>query len=373
MLSCTSAAAPEKRIDQYLPQRDVHGAPVIEHAKLVPVFFADDPSSAKLDDLTRKLVVSSYWGALAEYGVGTATVGPAIHLKATAPPAGQNPDDWMLAAVNQAPATLSTPDESTVYVLFWPSGSPFTLASVGASCKDLGGYHGALSQGDRVLPYAVVLECLQTPSYRAGGVVLGIDLVTDAAVHEIVETVTDPRASFRHLPEEFGAYEVVGGGVEIGDMCTALPLLRPADIGYAVPRVWSDRAARAGSDPCVPEGVGPYFLGVPTGGETVEIQRTNRIARGYVVPLGESRTIDVKLVAQDSPGSGAQMTVSAIAALDQDSIPKLGFAWDRTGGMPGDVLHLTVTALTDKTSAFFVKAMRGGDATYAPAVVVPRR
>ena len=166
----------------------------------------------------------------------------------------------------------------------------------------------------------------------------------------------------------------MGEGSELGDLCVFMPLSRPPDIGAAAQRYWSNQAARAGSDPCVPTGLAPYFLAVPKADAKVRVG-AGRYANGLVVPFGESRTIEVKLVAQDGAAPPGPIVVSAfqLSSIKMDAPPSLDFAWDRTVGAPGDVLHLTVKAVAQKSvSKFFVKATRDGDSTWAPAVVVPR-
>lgn len=67
--------------------------------------------------------------------------------------------------------------------------------------------------------------------------------------------------------------------------------------------------------------------------------------KAIVIPPGQSKTIDVQLFST-GPTSGP-WTVAASSFAYNTAAPydaaDLAFAWDRTSGQNGDVLHLTIT------------------------------
>jgi hypothetical protein len=159
-------------------------------------------------------------------------------------------------------------------------------------------------------------------------------------------------------------------------MCLRVPGVRPDDLGYHVPRVWSNRAARAGQDACVPGATVPYFLAVVEGGERLVVD--NEGAKGFPLGAGESRILDVKLLASDTSHSADAIGVTAVEAVTLqagNADPELTFAFDRPQGLVGETLRMTVTRKSGSSSAmraFFLKATRGADTTYSPWLIVGR-
>ena len=82
------------------------------------------------------------------------------------------------------------------------------------------------------------------------------DVMTGASTHEFIEAATDPFASnpaYATADEQHFFYDLMPLS-EIGDMCTfeSDSFIKPAEIGYAVQRVWSNKLAKAGASPCAP-------------------------------------------------------------------------------------------------------------------------
>ena len=124
-------------------------------------------------------------------------------------------------------------------------------------------------------------------------------------------------------------------------------LFHPTGYDYTVQRVWSNKAAAAGQDPCVPAAPGPYFNSAPVLDDTItmSLQGQSVATKGVSIPIGQSKTIELDLFS-DGP-TGGPWTVQAIDltnALQQASATALTFTFDKTNGQNGDKLHMTITA-----------------------------
>ena len=349
------------------------GGAVLKNPRLVPVYFADDDASitAAVTDFASKLGASDYWKQTTEeYGVGPATSDAPIQLMETAT---QNLDDtaiqaWLAGKLNMNDPAFGTPDENTLYVLVYPQTT--TIAMQGASsCKDFGGYHSNITldaaHNTLNVAYAVIPSCGNFDGFTA------VDAVTATTSHEIIEAATDP------YPMTMPAYGQVDnnhiywmfalGGGETGDMCAQFKdaFGKLPELPYVVQRSWSNKAASAGHDPCVPSPVGQaYFNSVPVlpdqltlggGGQTLKV-------KGVKIPVGEQRTIDVDLYS-DAPTSGPWTVEALDISAIQGGSPSLDFSWDRTTGVNGEKLHLTITPLKAnqyKAEIFFVRSVLDG-------------
>src|ERR1700733_7407877 len=235
------------------PQVANLGGVVMASPKIVPVFFAgDDPMIlAALTDFTKKVGGTDYWKAAAtEYGVGPATGADPIQLTAADAPPTTIDDSaiqlWLAAKLNGNDPAFGTPDENTIYTIFYPQGVTITLGGVQAvpdagvaeggtdggtdaatppgaqaSCQTFGGYHQNIAldaaHGGKVVAYAVVPRC---PTF---GGLTGIDVLTGAGSHELLEAATDPfpltTPAFAQVDDAHLYWESLLGGGEIGDLC----------------------------------------------------------------------------------------------------------------------------------------------------------
>jgi len=356
-----------------VPQVTSVGGPVLTHAKIVPVFFPSDAWQAKITGFLGKYVPSSHWVEMVgEYGVSTATVSAEVVL-ATAP--AKTLDDteiqtWLQGQLDGTHPEWPAPDDSTLYVLFYPTTTSITLSG-STSCKTFGGYHGDVAMpSTQKVAYAVIPRC--SSSFTPLTVTLS---------HELVEAATDPYVNLLPAYEQLDpihmAWMLSSSGGEIGDMCEYDPLAPYAvpDLGNAViQRSWSNLQAAAYHDPCVPQIAGStYFNSVPVlpdmipvtipdlpglgplAGKTISVE-------GVKIPKGESRTIDVNLFS-DGP-TGGPWSVEAVDTLSERGFgsPTLAFAWDATEGQNGQTLHLTITAIAKSfigASAFQIHSSMG--------------
>jgi len=314
------------------PQVVSSGGPVVAAPHVVPVFFSGDELQPKLEELLGTLATSTYWSAVtAEYGVGALTVGASI-VSTDMPPATDDAlQAWLAAQPGAGPSTL--------FAVYYPSTASLTIHGK-KSCEQFDGYHhDAKTTAGGAFPFAVIMRCESGPS--------ALDAVTKSTSHELVEAATDPfyytKPAFASADRDHAAWTLATVG-EVGDMCELESQDGVRLGGFLVQRSWSNTAAAAGHDPCLPALAEPYFAAAPIMVEDVPVDDgLGSTTKGIKVPVGESRTVDIAL---HSDGKTAAWRVdakdsSAIFGGDKE----LELTLDRKTGVSGDVLHLTIKAL----------------------------
>jgi hypothetical protein len=340
-----------------VPQVVAGTGPILTHAVVIPAFFATDALQAKVEALLGKYIPSAHWAEmLAEYGPQSGTLNASVPISDTAPTAIDDTaiKDWLKGKLDGTHPEWPAPTDNTVYMLFYPSTTKITMQG-GTSCSSFGGYHGdfAMPAGQKVA-YAVLPRCSASAS-----------LLTLAVSHELVEAASDPfptiAPAYAQVDSLHEAWDLTSSGGEIGDMCENDPNAGDTlpDLGFAtIQRSWSNAAAAAYHDPCVPEVPNrAYFQSTPVLPDTIAVVipalpglgplggQTLHVL-GVTIPVGKSKTIDVDLWSDSD--TGGPWSVSAVDVLAQRNLgaPTLGFAWDRTKGQNGEILHLTITAMS---------------------------
>jgi len=331
-----------------LPQVLSGGGASLAQPRIVPILYASDPMAAQIGQFLSALASSSYWGqATGEYGVGALSIAPTVVLPD--PPAGTISDKQIQALIASGIAAdggaWPAPTAGTIYAYFPSDAVTVTMDGSGGatlvSCTNFGGYHSYVDLGHgSTTEYSVVARC---SDYLGLG---GIDFVTMAATHEFAEASTDPTGSGYAAVNLAGSgWAITAGGAEVGDLCKLDPTapITPSDVGFLVQRIWSNAAATAGHDPCVPVPEGDaYVLGVPDVVQT-EIY-PGQYVMGLSVPPGSTTTVNVHFYS-DAPVAGTwtlEATEPDVPQL-QDPAHQLSFRFDRTQGQRGDVAQLAVT------------------------------
>ena len=328
------------------PQVRNQQGPVIATPRVVPVFFANDAYQSQVEDFLGKLAGSSYWTATtSEYGVGALTVAPSI-VTTDAPPQTIDTSGIETFLAKQ------TAGPNDVFAVFYPSSTTISDPLFGASCTDFNGFH---YQGikNASLVYAVIPRC------ASAGALKGFDAISASLSHELVEAVTDPflatAPAWAFTDVDHLIWSFVPGA-EVADMCDLEPQsFQPIVGSYFVQRSWSNAAALAGHDPCVPALAQPYFVAAPvlTAKQQITFQSQVATTNGIKLALGETQTIAVQLFS-DAPTS--DWTVDAI---DVAQPPGFTFSWDKKTGNNGDTLHLTITRTLDTSSEFAIASTMG--------------
>jgi hypothetical protein len=330
---------------------------VLTAPQVVPIFFANDPLQAQIEQFLGELAVSTYWPATTgEYGVGPLRIAPSIVVSSPAP--ASITDDalqaWLAGNLDGTNGSWPAIDDNNVYVVFYPEDTIVT-ASTYASCSDFGGYHSEgispPNASPPSFPYVVVDRCVSGP-------LVGIDDVTVTTSHELVEATTDPftqsqpafiGADDDHLAWNLGRTQ----SGELGDMCLSRGGWEVSGrlVGsFLVQRTWSDQAAGAGRDPCVPPVPGPYFAAAPDLNQNVAILDNGvRATKGLRLPIGQTATVDVRLFSDGPAGDwDVEVAEERIGGVGVDSpTPTLTFSWDKQSGSNGDILQLTMTRVAD--------------------------
>jgi hypothetical protein len=269
-----------------------NGGPVLAHPLLVAITYADDPLRSTVEGIGSYLVQSPWLTAVgAEYGVGTGTyaqVELADHAPGTIDDSAVQSLIGSLIVSGMAPAPSGGPvvpvlelalndagvpvrvdagfeDDAgdggdagpittvtlipAVYMLFLPPSTTETFFGRKLCDWTGGGYHYQAegSYHGQTFAYAVVTECPNlTPTY--------VQTVTS---HEFIEACTDPAASAQAyvVTDPYSVWSALGG--EVGDLCSFVEPQWSEGEYAALQRVYSNKAAKRGGDPCVPA-VDPY-------------------------------------------------------------------------------------------------------------------
>jgi hypothetical protein len=332
--------------------------PVLGSPRLVPVFFSnEDPTyQASLTDFVANIGTGSYWTATtSEYSVGPATSTAPVILTEAAPAmlADSDIQTWLAGKLDGNDPLWPVADDNTLYVLFYPSGTSISLASQGMtaySCQTFGGYHDAITldtnHASLNVAYAVVPQCGDFDGIH------GADAVSAAGSHEIIEGSTDPYPSidpaWAQTDNAHIYWDLALGGGEVGDMCAQFPgvFTKFAGLNHTVQRTWSNKAALAGHDPCVPELPGEvYFNSVPVLPDNITVNLGESITmKGVKIPVGSSKTIDIDLFSDGPTGGPWEVSAQDYNELMGEKA-SMTFSFDRTSGQNGEILHLTITSI----------------------------
>ncbi len=372
--------------------------PVLTSPRVVLVFYPGYASEQPLQAFAQSMAKSTYWSATtAEYGVGALAYAGTIDLTGETPPTTISQADmqtWVGAEIQSG--AFGTPDPQAIYTIVLPKTTTVTEPNpVGSifgtvnSCVAFLGYHDNVDlalddAGTTDFAYAVIPTCG------------ALATVTSTISHEWVEAATDPQvtsggtftlaagptSAFYGPDGDHAVWALLGGG-EAGDMCDPegpAVYVTPPDVGQRVQRTWSNLAAAASHDPCVPAIAGPFFDSAPVLDETVSFTSTltgDVTTKGVTIARGASKTIEVDLFSDGD--TGGPWTVSAADVLSAyygsyGLKPTLDFAWDRTQGHNGDKLQLTITvtgaSLVGGAHAFMITSRLGARVAVWPGLVV---
>ncbi len=373
-----------------------HG-PVLTTPHAYLIFYANNSSEPALKTFAQSMATSTYWTTTtSEYGVGALSYSGAIDLT-DAPPQTISQADlqtWMGSEIQSG--AFGTPDPQAIYTIVFPQSTTITqpnpvnaLLGDVKSCVGFGGYHDNVDvalgdAGTTTFAYAVIPTCGSLSS------------LTEVISHEWIEAATDPElttagaftltggpnAAFYGPDSAHSVWALLGGG-EAGDLCEPegnKAYITPTDIGRSVQRTWSNAAANASHDPCVPEITGAFFDSAPVLPDTVSFTSAftgNVTTSGVVIAQGQSKTIEVDLFSDGDTGGPWNVSAADVLSTYYGSYgltPTLAFAWDRTTGQNGEKLHLTITvtgpSLVGGAHAFMIVSVLAGRTVVWPGLVV---
>jgi hypothetical protein len=343
-----------------MPLVTFHGGHVIASPAIVSITFEADPYAGTFVPFDDAITQTPWWDAVTagycEEPGGKPCIGRGASAGHVVMPA-MGATTWQATDVaawvqqNVESGAWPAPSPGILYATYLPSGVNVSLGPGFDGCTSFDGYHAytSVSVGDAgatLVPYAVMLRCQES-----------VDLQTLAMSHEFIEAATDPFGDgwFTDDPAWTAFFYP-----EVGDLCVWAG--QTQESGYTVQPIWSNLAALAGHDPCVPAPPGEVYFGAAPTQESL------------VVGLGKSKTVVVQSFSEGPTGDWS------LEAVDLDSLsggpPTLEIDLDTTTANNGTVSHATITMLTAPPATrgygvFAVVARKGSVMHAWPAVVRP--
>jgi hypothetical protein len=362
------------------PQVVTFGGPVLTAPKVQPILYAEDPMATDVEAMVQEFASEPAWAAqTAEYGVGSLTVLPTISIAGTPPTTlddnngNPTPFEKTLATnTSGANPAWGPADASTIYLFVLPKGT--NISSGGSCCTDFLGYHYEVPVGSTSVPYAIVCDCAP----QQGDPTTPLVYVTTTVSHELVESATDPYPDSNPAYVESDDNDIdwsIETGGEVADMCeyNTDTNYTPSGSTYAVQRSWSNAAASAGTNPCVPvPPTGPFFNSMPVLPDTVSVDYYGQAVqtKGVTIAVGQSATIDVQLYSEAATNGPWTVTVYDLSDYLGDT-PDNQVSLDKATGSNGDVLHLTIKAKHAATNGggFILISDLGGQENFSMGTV----
>jgi hypothetical protein len=237
-----------------LPQVPRNAGPVITHPQILSITFDDDPHQADVEQHDRFLVRSKWLTVVGQdYGIGSGSLAPGVRfsrapttLSSTAIPALF--EGWFEAGLVPVPKLgTSSAVSDTIYALHLPQSTVLITDCGGVVCPVCvfaWAYHETATYLGVPFAYVVVPTCIDDPT-----------ILQQANSHEFIEAASDPIP-----PTGVSLGGTLGGGLEeIGDLCTQVGTPDVEEDGFVAQRIWSNTAAAAGTDPCIPAPDRPYY------------------------------------------------------------------------------------------------------------------
>jgi hypothetical protein len=332
-----------------MPQVDYNGGRVLQNPKIVTITWAQDDAQmvSRVQQFGDIITSTAWWTAVSsEYCqqpgnkpcIGPGTSGGHVVIQDAPDPNGYTDSSQGAASTiqdfihdhvvggNGITADFPTPDDNTLYVLYFPPGVSITLDGSG-SCDSFGAYHNTVqlpyaNQLINNVAYAIIPRCGTKES-----------TTTVSASHEIIEAATDPDIGETSLSYYMlnQLWAVAGG--EVGDLCEGIGSsgTTTTESTFIVQRSWSNKSAASGHNPCVPIPANDvYFNAAP------------RQQKVVLAKAGATAVLDIDAFS-DAPMDPWTLTAIDFAQFQQQ-LPLLTFAFDKTQVQNGDHVQLTITA-----------------------------
>jgi hypothetical protein len=231
-----------------LPNLGPHSGVVVKSVELVTLTYDDYELQSEVEAFGDAVVASGWYQTVGdEYGVK-----PGRHVKKLRlgpAPASLTKSDIaakILSLINSEDAPPpTTTDNQVLYLFYVPHTVAFKDAAGAHSYHEVGNFASgpAGSSSTIEFPIAVVLD--------DGS---GLAATTTAAAHQLINAATDPYTAphdgyFTDAPMNDPWSLVLR---EVADLCDGENTV--TDLGYVLPRVYSNRAAAANGTPCMPAG-----------------------------------------------------------------------------------------------------------------------
>jgi hypothetical protein len=318
-----------------MPMLIPHSGKVLAHPVLVTITFDDDTFSPMWKTLGDEIVASPWLTTVgADYGVSTGShagmfsVGPAPTSIT-----GATIESTIIAKITDG--TLPAPDASGdqhVYTLYVPR-----KVTLGSDLQNIYGYHSTITAKGVTVAYAAILD----PTWNTNEV----PGITSTVAHELVEAATDP-----FNPPNDGWYTdpalpdpwwlIMG---EDGDLCDGEALITSGS--FKVQRIYSNTAAAAGKNPCVPEDPDDSWYDVSADPTTMP-----------TIPAGGSATFTLTgwSTSQIPDWSLQAFTADYSDLMDTDMNPTFSATMINNGKTVTLTLHAPATATSGQHGGVYV-------------------
>jgi hypothetical protein len=355
------------------------GGPVLAAPLVIPIFYDGDTNEIDVDvqKFLSELATSDYWkNATGEYQVGALSIADPEFLPALAPRTVIS-DSTLRSTLSANVPAWGAPSNGSAYVFVISTGSVVQTQDGLVCCQDFDGYHDEAPVGSNTVPYAVVCHC---PGFD-GPDVSDIDQMTVALSHEIIETATDPfvtsNPAYRQEDPAHGDCTAITGG-EVADLCEFNPgaNLQPEGMSFKVQQIYSNLAANAGTDPCLPLAAQvPYFNSVAVLPDTVTLGQYGASA-SINIAVGDTQNVDVQLFSTAPTTGPWSVQAQDVNQYFYGGDPELAFSWDASSGKNRDTLHLAIHVLSADTQyggeLFLIESTLGAQTNLSYGVVGPK-
>jgi hypothetical protein len=301
------------------------------------VLFASDANLAALEGFAAKLGTSTYLKSVtAEYGVTGVTVTAPVVLPDAPPATALDTDVAMWLAAKIAAPPFPPNDGQTIYALVYPQAMAVSVTDLFGNVSPLcGAHHEETTAPDgSSVPFTLTGFCADLGGLGA------IDFATKWTATAIVDAITNTSPNLVGPGYDDTSFAGSGWaaltGPEIGLLCPqSESSARPDDLGYLVPRVFSNAAAAGNHDPCVPlaRGGTRYFNAAPV------LDGNDNLVRGVIVPPGGKTTVPLALFSDGEQGSW-KLSANELPGLE--ATPSLSFSFDQDTGEGGSIRFLTI-------------------------------
>ncbi len=301
------AASPFKSAPHAPPALlSLHTTKVLAAPQVVTVSFAGFAKQDAVESFG-DFVVASQWLTTAgsEYGVGQGSHVAKARLTAAAPAKVTDTQIVSLLQARIADGTLPAPGATNaelVFLVYFPQGTTIDDGTGTIMClDDYSGYHASAKSSGTSFGYAVLPDCDGK-----------IDSLTSTASHELIEAATDPIDAWSlDVPKTDPWWGLQGA--EVGDLCEWTAVVREGP--WALQRSWSNAAAAAGQNPCVPAqpGASTVMTGVTAAPSQVVALKPGAKATFTLTGWSTARVADFPLhtVITDGADFDPQATLSA--------------------------------------------------------------
>jgi hypothetical protein len=318
-----------------------HGAGVFKKPALVTITFSTFDKTDYVQTFGDWLVTSDYFtAAMKEYDVDAG-----VHLAKVVlsdDPPLKDKDLNALLKERMADGTLPSPVDNpeAVYMVYYPKGTKFDDA--GVICGAFDGYHSWDNFQSKRYVYAIIGEC---------------DGMINTVSHELAESATDPYNGWYIDGSKDDPNHWVSDD-ELADLCEYFPSVTVD--GYPVARLYSDAAAKAGQDPCLPlPPKGEVFKNVDAMPATIQTVARGQSTTFMLTGWSTAATAPWKLMTDHATYyPNFQGSFKATAKLSKTTIQN------------GETISLTVGVPTDAPAGELGMIGIYSDDRYAEAVYV---